>query len=292
MGALVAFHAWLARRPGLEPDSPESSDPHIPKSPSPQSPILDPQSTADVRSRERLPNPQIPKSPNPPYWPRQAVRDVPACLVVLAVVLALSLQHGVSGPEAGVELAAPANPAEDPGTARPEWSFRGLFQFREVFMHLLPESPESVPIFVISGLTVLVFFAMPWIGRSRAGPPGERGLHGRSAPGTGGPHLAVVRRGRTEHDYLSAVRAGRIEGQRAKELAWASASRPAGPWPCCATTRRPKGRGCSSSIAGPATITATAARSRPTRAPGRPPPPIFTVSPAASGSAASSIRTR
>ena len=87
-----------------------------------------------------------------------------ACLVVLAAILGLSLQHGVHGPQAGVELGAPANPAEDPGTARPEWSFRGLFQFRELF----PAKLEILPIFVISGLMVLVFFAMPLIG-ARAG---------------------------------------------------------------------------------------------------------------------------
>ena len=41
-------------------------------------------------------------------------------------------RHGVSGPQAGIELGAPANPVDDPGTARPEWSFRGLYQLHEI----------------------------------------------------------------------------------------------------------------------------------------------------------------
>ncbi|MGA2619182.1 MAG: cytochrome b N-terminal domain-containing protein [Thermoguttaceae bacterium] len=188
LGALVLLHAWLARRDGLATDTPKS------------------------------PSLEIPKSPPSPYWPRQALRDMTACLVVLAVVLALSLQHGVAGPEAGVELGAPANLVDDPGTARPEWSFRGLFQFRELFMHWLPKSPELVPIFVISGLVVLVFFAMPWIGHSPAG-------HRLNVAFTAVVLLglaALTWRSYSEDarnvDYLSAVRAGRLEGQRAKEL--------------------------------------------------------------------------
>ena len=99
-----------------------------------------------------------------PYWPVQAKRDAVACAAVLAVILALSFQHGVTGEHAGVALGAPANPVEDPHTARPEWSFRGLFQFRELF----PSHLEILPIFVLSGLTVLIVFLAPFI----AGKPG------------------------------------------------------------------------------------------------------------------------
>lgn len=92
--------------------------------------------------------------PSAPYWPSQAVRDMIACAVVLVLVLWMARSYGL-------ELGAPANPAEDPGTARPEWSFRGLYQFRELF----PASIEIVPIFVCSGLTVLAFFAMPLLAK-------------------------------------------------------------------------------------------------------------------------------
>ena len=99
------------------------------------------------------------------YWPDQAWRDAAACFVVLAVVVGLSVRHGFSTPQAGIELGAPANLVDDPGTARPEWSFRGLYQLHET----LSGWPEMVSIFVIPGLTVLVFFAMPWIGRNVVG---------------------------------------------------------------------------------------------------------------------------
>ncbi len=100
-----------------------------------------------------------------PYWPQQAWRDAAACCIVLAVVVGLSLRNGVSAPQAGIEFGDPANPVEDPGTARPEWSFRGLYQLHE----MLSGWPEMVSIFIIPGLCVLVMFAMPWIGRNLAG---------------------------------------------------------------------------------------------------------------------------
>ena len=45
------------------------------------------------------------------YWPRQAFRDAVACLAVMAVVLALSLQNGLSPQHRGVTLGPPADPA-------------------------------------------------------------------------------------------------------------------------------------------------------------------------------------
>ncbi len=104
-------------------------------------------------------------SSNSAYWPRQALRDAVACVAVLAVVLALSLQHGLSPEHRGVALGEPADPAQAYEAARPEWSFRGLYQLRELF----PSGLEIVPIFVIPGLVVLVLLAMPWIGRGRIG---------------------------------------------------------------------------------------------------------------------------
>ena len=100
-----------------------------------------------------------------PYWPQQAWRDAVACFVVLAVVVGLSASHGVASPQAGIELGAPADPVDDPGTARPEWSFRGLYQLHET----LSGWPEMISIFVIPGLTVLLFFAMPFVGRNLTG---------------------------------------------------------------------------------------------------------------------------
>jgi ubiquinol-cytochrome c reductase cytochrome b subunit len=138
---LVVVHAWVARRYGLEDDPPQAAE------------------TSAAGGKPPKPDyGKIVRLFVCDYWPEQALRDMVACAVVLGIVLILA-----SG--CGLELGVPANPAEDPGTARPEWSFRGLYQFRELF----PASVEILPIFVFSGLTVLVFFLMPFLGTRPAG---------------------------------------------------------------------------------------------------------------------------
>ena len=123
MIGLLAVHAWLARRLGLE--------------------------TAKG------------SSPGGAYWPGQALRDAVACAAVLVVVLALCFQHGFGGENAGMELGAPANPAEPFAAARPEWSFRGLYEMT----HLFSPQWQIVPVFGISGLVVGIFLLMPLIAR-------------------------------------------------------------------------------------------------------------------------------
>ena len=127
-----------------------------------------------------------------PYWPRQAARDAAACLAVLAVVAALSLQHGVSGDRAGVELGAPADPAEAYAAARPEWSFRGLYKFAQFF----PGDREFFAIFVIPELLGLVVVLMPFLGKLAPRSCVQCSVHPRD-PG-GGRRIVVVvaRRGR------------------------------------------------------------------------------------------------
>ena len=149
------------------------------------------------------------------YWPRQALADALACVVVLAVILGLSLQHGVAGPAAGVELGAPADPADAYAAARPEWSFRGLYEFA----HLFPARLEVLAIFVIPGLLVVVFLLMPFIGRRRVGYwfnvlftltllVGSIALGWRS-----------LARDAQDADFQRALAAGREQAARAKELA-------------------------------------------------------------------------
>ncbi len=148
------------------------------------------------------------------YWPRQACRDTAACLIVLAIIMGLSVRHGANGPHAGIELGAPADPVDDPGTARPEWSFRGLYQLHESLVAL----PEMVSIFIIPGLTVLSFFAMPWIGRSRPGRMLNSaitlGVMGALAGLTWYSYAADAK----NEKYQAALQAGREEAGRVKEL--------------------------------------------------------------------------
>jgi ubiquinol-cytochrome c reductase cytochrome b subunit len=102
-----------------------------------------------------------------PYWPRQAWRNIAASLIVVAAVLALSLQHGVSGDRAGVAMGSPADldPANFYGAARPEWAFRGLYEFSR----LLPGERAVVPIFIVPGAILIFFLLLPFIGLIRIG---------------------------------------------------------------------------------------------------------------------------
>ncbi len=102
-----------------------------------------------------------------PFWPDQAVRVAVAALLVLIIVVALALQHGVSGDHVGAALGSPADldPANRYAGARPEWAFRGLYAFSELF----PGEWAILPIFVIPGLIGCIVLAMPFVGRIRAG---------------------------------------------------------------------------------------------------------------------------
>lgn len=96
------------------------------------------------------------------------------CLLVVAIVLLFVFQRGLPGignpaawqsPEArfGAALGAPADldPAHFYGAARPEWSFRGLYGFSNVF----PGELKIFAIFVIPGIVAILVLAMPILGR-------------------------------------------------------------------------------------------------------------------------------
>ncbi len=182
---LVLLHAHLASRHGLEDSLP--------------SPVLGRGAGGE----------------GTPFWPQQAWRDAAACFIVAAVVVGLSARHGVTGPQAGIELGAPANPVDDPGTARPEWSFRGLYQLHEA----LSGWPEMVSIFVIPGLTVLLFFAMPFIGRNPAGRALNVALTLLVLGGLGVLTWRSYSADAKNEKYQAALEEGRQQAQRVKELA-------------------------------------------------------------------------
>jgi ubiquinol-cytochrome c reductase cytochrome b subunit len=102
-----------------------------------------------------------------PYWPGQAWRNAVAGLLVLGIVVILSLQHGISGDNAGVGIGSPADldPANYYAAARPEWAFRGLYEFSQLF----PGEKAIVPIFIVPGLILVFFLLVPFIGRIRIG---------------------------------------------------------------------------------------------------------------------------
>jgi len=100
-----------------------------------------------------------------PFWPDQALRSSIACFLVLAVVLGVSLAHGIGEGGAGVELGAPADPGDFYAGARPEWAFMGLYGFA----HIFPGHLKILPIFVIPGLVVVLFLLMPFLAKFKIG---------------------------------------------------------------------------------------------------------------------------
>lgn len=94
-----------------------------------------------------------PWRPDEYFWPRQALKDAAACLVLLAVVLGYVVWAR------GAELGPPAEPTESYGAARPEWYYLFLFQ-------LLKWTPNELLGAVVIPTAVMVFlFLMPFLGR-------------------------------------------------------------------------------------------------------------------------------
>ena len=150
------------------------------------------------------------------YWPHQAWRNTAACFIVLAVVVGLSAQPRRFAVRRPASNWAPRPiPVNDPGTARPEWSFRGLYQLHET----LSGWPEMVSIFVIPGLTVLLFFAMPLIGRNLAGRALNIVLTLLVLGGLGVLTWQSYADDAKNEKYQAALEEGREQAERVKELA-------------------------------------------------------------------------
>lgn len=112
--------------------------------------------------------------PDTYFWPDQVLRDAVACLGVLAVVLLLSIRFGFSPGvgfgdpgRLGAELAAPADPSEPYGAARPEWYFLFLFQFLK--LPFFAGHNEIYGAVIIPGVVMGLLFLMPLTGRWKVG---------------------------------------------------------------------------------------------------------------------------
>src|SRR5215212_4883449 len=113
------------------------------------------------------------QKPDSYFWPDQVLRDAVACLGVLAVVLLLCIKFGfapggMTDPtRLGAELAAPADPSEPYGAARPEWYFLFLFQFLK--LPFFAGHGEIYGAVVIPGVIMGLLFLMPLTGRWKVG---------------------------------------------------------------------------------------------------------------------------
>lgn len=151
------------------------------------------------------------------YWPNHVLRGAVACVIVMAAVLALASQHGISGPHAGASLGSPADPLELYTGARPEWVLRGVYAFSQLELFAGPR--QILAIFIIPGIVFCYFLAMPFIARTGAG-------HRLNVGVTAILVAAIV--GLSSYSYLKdakdetqqdAIAAEREQADRAKELA-------------------------------------------------------------------------
>ncbi len=121
------------------------------------------------------------------WWDTQALMNAVACLVMMFFVLYL-VSHGspakiasafpcekvatLENPSAGLELGVHLGPPADTdptvgfNTARPEWTFRGLYQYT---LNFSGKASEFVLIFIVPSCVLAVFFLMPFIGRVKWG---------------------------------------------------------------------------------------------------------------------------
>lgn len=184
--ALVAAHIYLFRRHGLTPKLPLKK--------------------ADEK-----------------FWPDQVLKDVVACLAVLAAVLFFIIKPRLfnAGAPLGAELGAPADPSEPYSAARPEWYFLFLFQFLKYFRG----STEIFGAIVIPTLVLLVIAGMPFIGNWRLGHRFNVGFLCALLIGAGALTYIAVAKDRVDAGYQFAIKEAARNSERVKELAAAGIPR-------------------------------------------------------------------
>ncbi len=92
------------------------------------------------------------RAPETTFWPDQVLKDVVACLAVLAVVLLLAMFRGA-------EMSAPADPAVKFNAARPEWYF--LFLFRFLKFHAVESLGVTFGAIIVPGIIMGIIAFMP-----------------------------------------------------------------------------------------------------------------------------------
>lgn len=150
------------------------------------------------------------------FWPDQVLKDVVACLAVLATVMILILVTG------GADLGPPANPAEAYDAARPDWYFLFLFEFlkeSEVWFANLPGGSELWGAIIIPGALVGVVFLMPLLGRWRLGHGFNVGFMFIFIAAFSWLTFRAVKADRDNEDYQKAVAMSHREAERVRVLA-------------------------------------------------------------------------
>jgi ubiquinol-cytochrome c reductase cytochrome b subunit len=151
------------------------------------------------------------------FWPDQLLKDVVACLAVLATVLLLIYLPRLRDAHAplGAELGAPANPSEAFSAARPEWYFLFLFQFLKYF----PGSTEIIGAIIIPTLALLFLAVMPFIGKWKLGHVFNLAFLVIVLAGAGLLTLLAKAQDLTDPGYRAAVQEAEHNAERVRALA-------------------------------------------------------------------------
>jgi ubiquinol-cytochrome c reductase cytochrome b subunit len=162
------------------------------------------------------------RKPDCAFWPDQVLKDVVACLAVLAVVVFFIVKPRLfGGGELGAHLGAPADPSESFSAARPEWYFLFLFQFlkAEWLIKLFGHNGELVGAIIIPTIVMGLLFAMPFIGKWKLGHRFNLGLLGVIIAGATLLTFQAVREDSNKPEYLASVKQAEFESKRVVELA-------------------------------------------------------------------------
>ena len=162
------------------------------------------------------------RRPDCAFWPDQVLKDVVACLAVMAVVLFFTSKARLFGHgEPGADLGAPADPAEPYSAARPEWYFLFLFQFLKAgwLVKIFGHHGELVGAIIIPTLVLIVLFAMPFIGNWRLGHRFNLGFLCALLFGAALLTFQAVQEDRHKPEYIAGVKQAERDAERIKELA-------------------------------------------------------------------------
>ncbi|MBN1910801.1 MAG: cytochrome b N-terminal domain-containing protein [Pirellulales bacterium] len=192
---LLLLRAWFARRANMSEAAPSKS------------------SSCPVGSASGS------KSPSRAYyWPGQLLWNVIGCLILLGVVGLLTVSHGTTGPEVGVELGAPADATEFYNAARPEWAFMGLYGFTKVFAEVWPDTSQAVAVFVVPTGLIVLFLLMPFTGRLMIGHVFNVALLIVLLGGDAWLTYRVIAEDRANEEHQAALAQGRCDAARVHTL--------------------------------------------------------------------------
>lgn len=150
-------------------------------------------------------------APDTTFWPDQVMKDSVACLAVLATVMGLAWHFH------GVELSAPANPAEAYSAARPEWYY--LFLFRFLKFEAVEHFGLAFGAIYVPGAVMAVLVLMPLIAKLNGGHKFNIAFIFLISLGAAGLTALAIKEDKENEEHQAAVKEAMVDGERTVELA-------------------------------------------------------------------------